>query len=305
MKWKSILTLGLGSVFLAACNAASLDASSTVTAQPARALPPVQAAWSYNIGSSTALNNGALPSGRVISLDLLNVTPATLARLKQAGKYLICYYSAGTSETFRDDAQSRRLLAPTLNLGEVRRGEDDVWAGERWLDLRGFSASASGKAALIRSVMEARLDLAKQKGCQAVEPDNVDAWDNVVNQNAPAGTPVHAISAGDQLAYNRWTAAAAHRRGLSVLLKNDLGQIPELVTVYDGAVNEECLSFAGDCEQLVPFRDAGKAIYVAEYQPASYATAARKQLAGRLHLNVLLTDPDATRIEPYVRFGGW
>lgn len=291
MRQNIVVTLGLCGLGLAA--------------DPPRTLPPVQAAWSYNIGGSDALNAGATPSGRVVSLDLYGVRETTLRRLRRAGKYLICYYSAGTSESYRTDAQSRRLLDPTLNLGEVRRGEDDVWAGERWLDLRGFSASGSGRTATLRRVMEARLDLARQKGCHAVEPDNVDAWDNVVNQNAPAGTPAHAISAADQLAYNRWTAAAAHARGLAVLLKNDLAQIPHLVTAYDGALNEECFDFAGDCARLVPFRDAGKAIYVVEYHPASYATPARTRLAARLHLNVILTDPDVTRPEPYARFGAW
>ena len=41
------------------------------------------------------------------------------------------------------------------------------------------------------------------------------------------------------------------------------------------------------------------------YHPASYVTPARMQVAARLHLNVLLTDPDVTRTEPYARFGRW
>lgn len=292
-------------LLLLACGTQSPKLLATLAAEPPRALPPVQATWSYNIGGSDALNAGATPSGQVVSLDLYGVREATLRRLRRAGKYVVCYYSAGTSERYRTDAPSRRLLDPALNLGEVRRGADDVWAGERWLDLRGFSPSGGGRAATMRRVMEARLDLARQKGCHAVEPDNVDAWDNLVNQHAPAGTPAHAISAADQLAYNRWTAAAAHARGLAVLLKNDLAQIPELVTAYDGALNEECFDFAGDCERLVPFRDAGKAIYVVLYHPASSVTPARTQVAARLHLNVLLTDPDVTRTEPHARFGRW
>lgn len=305
MRQDVVVTLGLCCLSLPTCGAQSPVLSARSAAKLSYALPPVQTTWSYNIGGSNALNAGATPSGRVISLDLYGVGGTTIRRLRQAGKYVVCYYSAGSSESYRTDAASRRLLDPTLNLGEVRRGEDDVWAGERWLDLRGFSASGGGRAAVLRDVMGARLDLARQKGCDAVEPDNVDAWDNVVNQNAPAGTPAHAISAADQLAYNRWTAVAAHARGLAALLKNDLAQIPDLVTAYDGALNEECFDFIGDCEQLAPFRDIGKAIYVVLYHPAAYATPARAQVAGRLHLNVLLTDPDVTRTEPYARFGAW
>ena len=272
---------------------------------PARQLPPVQAAWSYNIGGSAALNSGSTPTGRVISLDLYDVSKATMTRFKGAGKYVICYYSAGTSENYRTDAESRRLLAPTLNLGEVQKGDGGVWGGERWLDIRGFEAGTFQTVQTLKQVMTARLTLARDKGCAAVEPDNVDAWDSVVNQNAPAGTPAKAISPDDQLAYNRWTATTAHGLGLSVLLKNDLGQAVALTPSYDGALNEECFDFGSDCTLLTPFRDAGKAIYVVEYQDAGFATAARKATAAQLHLNVILTDLNVTRLNPLARFGSW
>ncbi len=275
------------------------------SAAPTWSRPPVQAAWSYNIGSTDFLNAGATPDGQVISLDLLDVRAATTARLKAAGKYLVCYYSAGTSERYRRDPDSQRLLDPGLNLGKVRRGDGAVWAGERWLDLRGFSATAGGRSATIRHVMTARLDRARRAGCAAVEPDNVDAWANDVSLGAPAGTPARAIRAADQLAYNRWTARAAHARGLAVLLKNDLGQLRALAPDYDGALNEECFDFEGDCARLTPFRDAGKAIYVVEYQPTAFVTPERRALAARLHLNVILTDPDVTRLNPTARFGRW
>jgi hypothetical protein len=305
-----VLALTLGacgqSAAPAAAQSAEVAGSLELAALPARTLPPVQAPWSYNIGGSDALNAGSTPTGKVISLDLYAVNQASINRLKAAGKYVICYYSAGTSENYRDDAESLKLLAPSLNLGQVLRGTGAVWEGEKWLDIRGFSAtSTTARIATIRTVMTARLNLARSKGCAAVEPDNVDAWDNVVNQGAPAGTPPDAISPADQLAYNRWTADAAHAQGLSVLLKNDLGQAVALQASYDGALNEECYDFGTDCQKLTPFRDANKAIYVVEYKPASFATTARKTLANQLHLNVILTDADVTRLNPYGRFGAW
>ena len=45
--------------------------------------------------------------------------------------------------------------------------------------------------------MEKRLDLARSRGCDAVEPDNVDAFDN------KNGLGLHR---GDQLQYNKWLA---------------------------------------------------------------------------------------------------
>ena len=271
---------------------------------PARQLLPVQAAWLYNIGGSAPLNSGSTPTGNVISMDLHDVSTAVITRLNEAGRYVVCYCSAGTSENDRTDAESRRLLAPSLNLGEVQIGSG-VWEGEKWLDIRGFAAGTARAVQTLKQVMTARLTLARDKGCAAMEPDNVDAWDNAVNQNAPAGTPARAISASDQLAYNRWTATTGHGLGLSVLLKNDLGQAAALTPSYDGALNEECLDFGTDCALLTLFRDAGKAISVVEFRSASFAAAAQKATAAQLHLNVILTDLNATPLNPSTRFGSW
>ncbi len=55
-----------------------------------------------------------------------------------------------------------------------------------------------------------RLDLAVTKGCDGVEPDNMDGYAN------DSGFP---LTAEDQLTFNRFIANEAHRRGLAVGLK--------------------------------------------------------------------------------------
>lgn len=45
----------------------------------------------------------------------------------------------------------------------------DGWEDERWLNV---------KSQNVRKIMRARLDLAAQKNCDGVEPDNVDEYDN-------------------------------------------------------------------------------------------------------------------------------
>jgi hypothetical protein len=65
----------------------------------------------------------------------------------------------------------------------------------------------------------------------AVEFDNVDAYAN------DTGLP---ISESAQLLFNTTLANLAHARGLTVALKNDLGQVGELVGYFDMAVNEQC-----------------------------------------------------------------
>ena len=68
----------------------------------------------------------------------------------------------------------------------------------------------------------------------------------------------------DQLRYNHFISELAHSLGLAVGLKNDLLQIPQLLSSFDFAVNEQCMQFA-ECTLLVPFIAAGKPVFHAEY----------------------------------------
>jgi hypothetical protein len=130
----------------------------------------------------------------------------------------------------------------------------DGWPDERWLDIRSTA---------VRNIMRARIELAKAKGCHAVEPDNVDGFDN----NTGFG-----LTAAHQLDFNRFLAATAHGQGLSVGLKNALALIPQLVGDFDWALNEECFTYQ-ECTELRPFITAGKAVFHAEYVTASQAGA--------------------------------
>jgi hypothetical protein len=174
----------------------------------------------------------------MFDVDLFDTPPATITALHDAGRKVICYFSAGSHEDWRPDADE----FPPAAIGDPLDG----WPGERWLDVRDPT---------VRAIMQARLDLAATNGCDGVEPDNVDGWANAT------GFP---LTADDQLDYNRFLAAEAHARGLSVGLKNDLEQIPELVDDFDWALDEECVSY-DECELLMPFLAAGKAVFHVEY----------------------------------------
>ena len=132
------------------------------------------------------------------------------------------------------------------------------WPGECWLDIR--------KVEQLDSLMSSRLDLAKQKGCDGVEPDNIDGYLN------GSGFP---LSYAAQLAYNTWLAEQAHARGLSVGLKNDLEQIDDLLPYFDWALSEECFTYQ-ECDLLSPFVAAGKAVFGVEYSldPADFCPQA-------------------------------
>ena len=171
-------------------------------------------------------------------IDLVDVPIGTIQALQSQNKRVICYFSAGSYEDFRDDAGqfSAAILGEPL----------DGFADERWLDVSSINA---------RQMVLVRLDVAVHKGCDGVEPDNVDGYMNESGFD---------LSADDQLAFNRFIANEAHARGLSVGLKNDLDQISELVHYFDFMVNEQCHEFS-ECETLTPFIDAGKPVFTAEY----------------------------------------
>ncbi|MCA9656458.1 MAG: endo alpha-1,4 polygalactosaminidase [Myxococcales bacterium] len=171
-------------------------------------------------------------------VDLFDNDAGTIADLQAQGRVAICYFSAGSHEDWRPDAD--QFPAPAIGMPL------DGWPGERWLDVRDET---------VRQVLAARLDLAVSKGCDGVEPDNVDGYSN------DTGFP---LSAADQLDFNTWLAGQAHMRGLSVGLKNDLDQIGELLPHFDWALDEECMAY-DECDRLAPFVDAGKAVFHVEY----------------------------------------
>ena len=91
------------------------------------------------------------------------------------------------------------------------------------------------------------------------------------------------LTYADQLRYNRRLAAAAHRLGLSIGLKNDLDQVDDLVAHFDFAVVEQCFEYR-ECGRLSPFVRAGKAILAVEY---SLSTSAFCPEARRLHFSAM------------------
>ncbi|GAA4017922.1 hypothetical protein GCM10022631_33390 [Deinococcus rubellus] len=54
---------------------------------------------------------------------------------------------------------------------------------------------------------------------------------------------------------------------------------------------------------LKPLWDMGKAIYIVKYGSQIFVTAGHKQVASKLHLNVILTNLDVNSPEPLDRFG--
>ena len=172
-------------------------------------------------------------------VDAFDASKDTIDILHKKGKKVICYVNVGSYEDWRSDKNS----FPASILGKDYSG----WPGEKWLDTR--------KLNLLGPIMKKRFDMAKQKGCDSIEPDNMD------NHEANSG---FAITYQDQLKYNIWIANEVHSRGMSVGLKNNSGQLKDLLSYYDWALTESCYD-QGWCDDMLPFTKSNKAVFQVEY----------------------------------------
>lgn len=213
--------------------AAAPESSPESPAVPADSLSP-DSTWHWQLQGTLDTSVDA----DVYDVDLFETSPRLIDELRSDGRIVICYFSAGSYEGWRPDAGD----FAADDLGDTLDGFED----ERWLDVR---------TSTVRAVVEGRLDRAVDAGCDGVEPDNADGYLNETGFD---------LTAADQLDFNQFVARAAHRRGLLVGLKNDLDQIPELVDLFDFAVNEQCHEF-DECDLNGPFIDADKPVFNAEY----------------------------------------
>jgi len=215
---------------------AAFAALATTGVAEARWQPPVGTEWQWQLDGRLDFSV-QVP---VYDVDGFETTKRQVARLHGLGRRAVCYVNAGAWERWRPDRD--RFPASVLGNGL------DGWPGERWLDIR--------KIGVLRPIMRDRIARCARKGFDAIEPDNIEGYAN------GSGFP---LTGEDQLRYNRWFAKAAHDSGLSIALKNDLGQVRKLVSSFDFAIVEECFHYR-ECGRARPFILAGKAVLEVEYK---------------------------------------
>lgn len=198
---------------------------------------------------------------RVVGADLFDVSADQVAAWRAAGQYPICYVNVGAVEDWRDDASE----FPDDVIGAPYWG----WEGENWLDIRRFERFAD--------VITARLDLCRDKGFLAVEPDNIDAFE-ADQSSKPTGFD---ITRADQLRYVNWLIKQAHGRGLAIGQKNATELVPDLVDQMDFALLESAHRL-GFMDEFDPYVAQGKPVFAVEYvdegaDAAAFCPAADRQ----------------------------
>lgn len=206
------------------------------SSNPQAILLPPNGPWQIQYSGDININREV----GIYNLDLFDTDIATISNLHSRSIFVMCYFSAGSFEDWRPDSKDFPA--------EILGNDYENWPGERWLDIRNID--------LLAPIMLARLDLAKKKGCDGVDPDNVNGFAN------DTGFP---LTYEDQIRFNIWLAEAAHANGLSIGLKNDSQQIPDLSPYFDWQLQEECFQY-DECELLLPFIEAGKPVFNIEYE---------------------------------------
>jgi hypothetical protein len=114
--------------------------------------------WQIILLGTPDMSKMPLPpvDAQVWDIDLFDNDASAIRTLRAAGKIVICYFSAGTREDWRDDANQ----FPAADQGKVL----PEWPNEKWIRIG---------SAKVREIMAARIKLAGTKGCDAIDPDNI------------------------------------------------------------------------------------------------------------------------------------
>jgi hypothetical protein len=124
--------------------------------------PKVESTWQIVLLQPINLHSSSpstTPDVDVYDIDLFDNPKSTFDALHKLGKKVICYFSAGSYEENRPDSGSFKTTDKGKQL--------DGWPGEFWLQLNSSN---------VRDIMGKRLELAASKGCDGVDPDNVDGF---------------------------------------------------------------------------------------------------------------------------------
>ena len=175
----------------------------------------------------------------VLVMDLTETTNMDIAQLHARGVKTVCYVSVGTAENYRDDYD----LFPQSVVGKTY-GD---WPDERFIDIRARD--------VIMPIMKARIDACAALGFDAIEPDNMDTWDNDTGFE---------LTSDEQVRYMRELSDYARFKGLEIAQKNAPDFVADYLDRFDFAIVESCFQY-DFCDAYQPYLDAGKDVLAAEY----------------------------------------
>jgi hypothetical protein len=249
--------------------------------------PPLDARWQYQLegnpgpfDSTGGINvdicvvpftGGPCVSPDVYDIDLyvdtsitgdgnFVVNTAAVDAIHARGRHAICYMTAGDVENFRPDYP--QFVAFDNQCGHCLIGKpfSKRFSNEFWANLN----NDQGQRDFMLQMVTARVQKCAAAGFDGVEFDVVDAYAQGTR------TTGWNISYATQLDYDEALANIAHAYGMTVALKNDLGQLTDLMPYFDYAINEQCFQYK-ECDDNPPpgypaWVAAGKTVFTVEYR---------------------------------------
>jgi hypothetical protein len=204
--------------------------------------PTAGTTWQWQIGGG---NIDTSMEMQVFDIDW-EQEASEVQLLHAAGKKVICYVSVGSWEDWRPDADQ----FPSTVIGKDYPG----WPGEKFVDIR---------AQALRDIMTKRLEVCRQKGFDAVEPDNMDVFED------SSGFP---LTRADGVSYALWLAEQSHKRGMAIVQKNTSSIVRDIRASYDGALTEDCYH-GGWCGDMQPYLDNNQPVFACEYNSSAFNAA--------------------------------
>lgn len=251
------LAAGLGSGLVTRPSSATKSTGSGQPALTTNSSPSTGSLWQPAVGTSwQIILQGPLTESAidvdVYDIDLFDNEASIITWAHSKNRKVICYFSAGSYEDWRPDAGS-------FKPGDYGNALDG-WEGENWLNTKSANA---------RDIMLARVDLAAEKGCDGIDPDNIDGYGN---DNGLGLTKEDAVD------YVTFLADAARARNMSMGLKNGAEIMNQVLDIVQWDVVEQCLEYQ-ECASYKPFINAGKPVFQIEYptEGSSSSLTAQRQ----------------------------
>jgi hypothetical protein len=238
-----------------------------LTSPSANAQFAPQTKWYWQLSGTVNTTHNEAP---IYDIDMEGASNSLISQLKQNKHTVVCYIDDGGWEPYRQDAKQ----FPASVIGNKMSGWNEIY-----LDIR---------SPIVRVLMSKRMDTAKSKGCDAIEPDVMDTY---TDKNS--GFP---ITKNDEIDYAKFWSQAVHDRGMKVALKNDAELVSTLASDFDFSIAEQCFDYK-ECPSYNPFIKANKAVLVAEYTRYN-ASRCAKAKAAKESLAFFNMDLDGKRYQP-------
>jgi hypothetical protein len=183
-------------------------------------------------------------------IDWEDAPQSVVSQLKSKGKKLACYIDVGTAENWRSDFKKfpKEVQGKLIN---------PPWTDQYWLDARRLD--------ILMPIMIERFKVCKAKGFDTTQYDDLQGWDP---ESEPDGTGFP-LTEQDIIDYTVLLADESKSMGMGAAFENNYNSTKELEPYTDWYIMEEGERW-GETSYTAPYRNAGKAVFAAEYTDNSF-----------------------------------